>query len=273
MDQLPFFIFMAGIVGVITALSVGRSVLRRRRAARAKDFAQERGWGYEPVNDLVLEGYPQVYPFYSQGRSTSKPGLSIGGNNRSDSARDVLRFMVGDYPSESFTYTYVTYDSGSDGGSSAQHSYWHVLGLELPVPFPHLTIRRNRKFKIGARSLPERVDFPDPALTAAYAIHCEYPAAAFDLITPATAQWLVAEEFQDEMVLHDNRLFVFRKGKQDLERLDAMIGMLTGFLSRIPAEAWRKAQGEYPRPQRIVMYDAFNLNVIKDAYQQWKDSK
>lgn len=257
---------------VILAFIAGRFVLRKRKAKQAEAFAGERGWRYVPSDVGILDAYPQTFPFYSEGGSRSKPGLTIGDNSQGG-ARNLMHLNAGDYAGHSFTYTYTTYDRDSDNKSSSQNHYWHVVGLELPVPFPNLIVRRRRKLDALENRLTKPVEFPSPELTAAYTIHSEHPPAVFDIITPEMAQWLVGEEFRDEMVMQDHSFYVFRKGKQKFENIDSMLGQLRGFLSRIPAEAWQKAQGEYPRPQRVRNADALNVNQMKDAYREWRETR
>lgn len=272
-EQAMESILVVIVAIVIAAIIVGGFVMRRRRAKQTEAFAQERGWRYEKSDATVLSAYPQVFPFYAEGRSTSKPGISLGGSGRSDDAQNVMYLNVGDYPGHSFTYNYSTRDTDSDGDTSTKQHYWHVLGVELPVPFPHLTIRRRRKLDALENRLTKPVELPHPGLSAAYTIHSEHPPAAFDVVTPEMAQWLLAQQFKTEMVLQDTRLFVYAKGKQKLENIEPMVAQLAGFLSQIPAVAWQKAQGEYPRPQRTLMVDSLDLNKMKDAYTQWRDSQ
>lgn len=92
-------------------------------------------------------------------------------------------------------------------------------------------------------------------------------------MTPEMVQWLVDGLFQHELVLQDQRIYVFSQGRQKLANIDPMLSQLTGFLSRIPAEVWRKAEGEYPRPDRVQIFDALDLGKMKDAYKDWRDSK
>lgn len=261
-----------GVVAVaILTIIVGGAVMRARRAKQTEKFAQERGWRYERADATILGQYPQLFPFYSQGRS--RPGISFGGGGSNDDAQNVLHLNVGGYPGHSFTYTYTTYDTDSDGDSSTQNHYWHVVGVELPEPFPQLTIRRRRRLDALENRFTKPVEFALPELNAAYTIHSEYPPAAYDVVTPATAQWLLAQQFKGEIVLQDTRLYVYAKGKQKLENIDPMVAMLSEFISLIPPAAWHKAQSEYPRPQRPLLSEGLDLNAMKDAYTQWRDQR
>ena len=264
--------FFIAIGGIVLVSIVGGYVLRKRRAKQTEEFAKQRGWRYVPSEVGILDSYPQTFPFYSEGGSRSKPGLSIGDSSQGG-AVDLMHLNTGDYAGHSFTYTYRTHGTDSDNNSTSTDHNWHVVGLELPVPFPNLTIRRRRKLDALGNALTKPLDFASPELTAAYTIHSEHPPAAFDIFTPEMIQWLVGEQFRDEMVMQDHCVYVFRKGKQKLEAIDPMLGQLSGFLNRIPAEAWQKAQGEYPRPQRVRKVDALDLNQMKAAYQEWRESQ
>lgn len=263
------------VVCLIFAVVIGGIVFRRvqstRATKRAEQFAAERGWRYVTSDSRVLESYPQLYPFYVSGRSTSRPGISLG-HGSTDDCRDVLYFQAGEYPGQSFTYTYTSHDD-SDKGSNPKPYFWHIVGLELPTPFPNLIIRRRRKIELPQARLTQPVDLPSAELNTLYAVHSEHHPAALDLMTPEMIQWLLAGQFQNEMVLQDRRLYVFNRGRQKLENIDPMLAQLIGFLSHIPANVWQKTQGEYPRPARIQMVESLDFGKMKDAYKEWRDSK
>lgn len=271
MNNILLFVAVGVILAVIIGGIVFRKVQRTRAAKQAEQFAQQRGWRYVASDNSVLTSYPQLFPFYVSGRSTSRPGTSFG-DSSTDEARDVLHLKSGEYPAQSFTYSYTTYDEDSGKSSSAKTRLWHIVGLELPVPFPSLIVRRRRRLELPQARLTKPVELPSADLNAMYSVHSEHQPAAFEIMTPEMVQWLLTEQFQDEMVLQDHRLYVFSKGRQRLENIDLMLTQLSGFLSRIPAEAWQKAQGEYPRPARVQMFEALDLSKMTDAYKEWRNS-
>lgn len=248
-------IFVVVVVFIVASLA-GGIVLRRKRAKQAQEFVESRGWRYAKSDIGVLDSYPQLFPLNggmdireSMGQQS---GLNFGGRNERD-ARNVIYLNAGNYAGHSFTCHYVTAERGSDNETSKQTHNWHVVGLELPVPFPNMTIRRRRKLDRLENKITKPVEFPMADFNAAYTIHSEHPPAAMDLITPDTAQWLMAQELKNEIVLEDDRIYVYAKGQQKVENIDPMLALLTGFLDRIPQTAWQKAQGEYPRPRRMRM--------------------
>ena len=262
-------------VCVIFALVIGGIVFRRvkstRAAKQAQQFAAERNWRYVTSDSGVVANYPQLYPFYVSGRSTSRPGIGLRSGS-ADDCRDVLYFRSGEYPGQSFTYTYTTYDEDSDKSSNPKHHFWHIVGLELPIPFPNLILRRRRKIELPQARLTQPIELPSTELNSLYAVHSEHHPAALDLMTPEMIEWLVDGRFQNEMVMQDRHLFVFNKGRQKLENIDPMLAQLNGFLSRIPQEVWQKAQGTYPRPTRVQMVESLDLGKMKDAYNEWRET-
>ena len=261
-----------GIAVFIFVVAVGGFVVRARNAKKAREFAAARGWRYEKSDVGILGSYPQLFPFYSQTGGRGKPGLSFGDSDQGE-ARDVLYFNAGDFFGHSFTYTYTTHEQNSDNETSTKKHYWHVVGLELPTPFPSLIIRRRRKLDALENRLTKPVEFPQADLNAAYTIHSEHPPAAFDIVTPQMAEWLVHEEFRNEMVLQDHKLYVYKKGRQKLDNVDPMLKQLTDFLAHIPAAVWQKTQGEYPRPQRVNYVQSLDLGQMKAAYDEWRESQ
>lgn len=261
-----------GIAVVIFAVIIGGFVARARAAKKTKELAAARGWRYEKSDVGILDSYPQLFPFYSETGGRGKPGLSFGDTSHGE-ARDVLYFNAGDFPANSFTYTYTTHEQNSDNETSTTKNYWHVVGLDLPTPFPSLIIRRRRKLDALENRLTKPVEFPQADLNAAYTIHSEHPPAALDIVTPQMAAWLVHEEFRNEMVLQDQKLYVFSKGRQKIDNIDPMLKQLTDFLAHIPAETWQKTQGEYPRPERIKHVQSLDLGQMKAAYDEWRDSQ
>lgn len=262
------YIIAAATIVILTIIAA-RFVAKKRQGQKLMAFAEERGWRYEKSDATILDSYPQLLPFYAEGRSSAKPGLSFGGG-RDDDAQDVMYFNAGQYPGHSFTYAYTSYDRDSDGSTSSQVRPWHVVGLELPLPLPQMIIRRRRKLDALESRLTKPIEFSHPGLAEAYTVHAEHPPAAIDIMTPEMAQWLVAEQFAPEMVMQDHRIYVYTKGVQKTENIDPMIAQLSGFLARVPAHVWQKAQGEYPRPERILKVDRLDLGMMKDAYQQWR---
>lgn len=264
------------IAFVIVAMIIGSIVLRKvksnKAAKQAEQFAMERNWRYASSDTNLIKSYPQLFPFYVSGESTSRPGISFG-DSSTGVARDVLYFQSGENAGHSFTYTYTSHDTDSDNTSSTKNHFWHVVGLEIPVPFPNLIVRRRRKLDMPQSRLTKAVQLSSPELNSLYSVHSEHHPLVVDVMTPEMVQWLVDGQFQDEMVLQDRRIYVFSKGRQKLANIDPMLSQLNGFLSRIPAEVWQKAGGEYPRPDRVQMFDSLDLGKMKDAYKDWRDSK
>jgi len=271
-DNVLLFLAVGAILAMVIGGIVFRKVQRNRAAKQAAQFAHDRNWRYVASDSSIVTSYPQLFPFYASGRSTSQPGISFGGSSAGD-AHDVLSLRSGEYSGQSFTYTYTSYDDDSEKSSSTKTHLWHIVGLELPVPFPNLIVRRRRKLELPQARLTKPVELSSADLNALYSVHSEHHPAAFDMMTSEMVQWLLAEQFQSEMVMQDRRLYVFNKGRQKLENIDPMLAQLSGFLSRIPTEAWQKAQGEYPRPARVQMVQALDLGKITDAYKDWRDSK
>lgn len=267
MDNLVYI-----VAGVIVLIIGGGAILRLKRAKKTREFAQSRGWNYEKSNATVIAGYPQLFPFSEGSAAASgRSGISIGSSGDGD-ARDVLSFTAGRYPGNSFMYTYTTKERDSNNESSSQNHKWHIVGLELPLPLPNITIRRRRKLDAIENKLTKPVEFPMPEFNAAYTVHSEHPPAAMDIITPDTASWLIAQGVKNKIVLEDNRIYTYAKGAQKPENIDPMLAALTGFLDRIPEVAWQKAQGEYPRPQRVRMR-VLDIGQIAGAIKDYRQSK
>jgi len=266
----PIIIF--GVAALILVIAIGGAVRRARNSKKVQGLAAERGWRYEKSDAGVLSTYPQLFPFYSHGEGRSKPGISFG-DRVSGEARDVLYLTEGEYSGQSFTYTYTTYERDSDGDTSSKKHYWHVVGFELPTAFPNLTIRRRRKLDFFENKLTKPVDLPYSELNSAYTIHSEHAPAALDIVTAAMAQWLVREQFRAEIVLQDRRVYVYTKGRQKIENIDPMVKQIIDFLAHIPQEAWQKTRGEYPQPQRVKYVESLDLNQMKSAYDDWRESQ
>lgn len=266
----PIIIF--GVAALILVVAVGGAVMRARNSKEVQALADERGWRYEKSDARILSSYPQLFPFYSQGQSRSKPGISFGDSD-SGEARDVLYLKAGEYSGQSFTYTYKTHETDSDGDTSTKNHYWHIVGFELPTSFPNLTIRRRRKLDLFENKLTKPVDFPYPELNSEYTIHSEHAPAALDIVTAEMAQWLVREQFRAEIVLQDRRVYVYTKGRQKLENIDPMIKQISDFLAHIPEVAWQKTRGEYPQPQRVKYVEGLDLGQMKSAYDDWRESQ
>lgn len=272
MDNPLLVVAVCAVFVLVIGGMVFRKVRGSRAAKQAQQYAAGRNWQYVSSDIGVVTKYPQLYPFYAAGRSTSRTGISSGGSSTGD-ALDVLSFHSGDYRGESFTYSYMSYDNDSSSSSNPTRHFWHIVGLELPVPFPNLIIRRRRKVELPQARLTKPVDMPSAELNSLYAVHSEHHPAALDVMTPEMVQWLVGGQFHHEMVMQDSRLYVYCKGRQKLENIDAMLAQLNGFLSYVPAEAWQKAQGEYPRPARVQMVESLDVGKMKDAYKEWRDTK
>lgn len=272
MNDTLVFVAVFAILALIIGTRVFRRLKGKKAAKQAEQFARERNWRYANSDVSLIRSYPQLFPFYASGRSNARSGISFG-DSSTGNALDVLYLQSGKYSGHSFTFTYTSHDSDSDGSSSTKNHFWHVVGLELPVPFPNFIIRRRRKLDMPQGRLTKPLELPSAELNALYTVHSEHYPLAMDVMTPELVQWLVDGQFQREMVLQDRRIYVFNKGRQKLSNIDPMLSQLNGFLSHIPAEAWQKAQGEYPRPERVQIFDALDLGKMKDAYKAWRDSK
>ncbi len=258
---------------VILVIAVSKALLRAKGRKKSEAYAAERGWQYTKSDMGILDTYPQLFPFYSSSDSRDKPGVSFSSGDQGQ-AHNILCFTADGYPGQSFTYSYTTYDHDSTSNTNSQINNWHVTGLELPSPFPSMSIRRRQRVRdsLGVGN-SDVVELPYPDLKAAYTVRCEHPEAALDIVTPEMAQWLLENNFKNEIILQDQRIYVYSKGSQDLEKIDAMVEQLTGFLALIPESTWQKTQGTYPRPKRVTMASSLNLNQMKDIYQEWRENR
>lgn len=269
--EYPIFIIVALI---IVATIVGRFVRDRKRRKQteeqAQQLAQSRGWRYVESDIGILDSYSLLPPL---------SGEDSGGSRNQFDARHVIFLTAGDYPGHSFTHYHTANYTDSDGDSKRDTSRKHVVGLELPVPFPNVTIRSRRrsdrvfnKLNKVFNTKTKPVEFPMEEFNAAYTVHSEHPPAALEIITTDTARWLIEQDLKDEIVLQDHLIVIYKDGYQQVENIDSMLAVLTGLLTRVPQEAWQKAQGEYPRPKRYHYSDAVNLNKIADAVKDYRSN-
>lgn len=273
-----FVILVATLVFVFIVGGVIMRKLKSNNAAKeAQEFARSKNWQYESANEAIVGSYPQLFPLYAEGRSTRQPGINVAASTE-ELARDILYFHAGRYPGQSFTLTYAAYDTGTAGSSedssNSKRHFWHIVGLELPVPLPELTVRPRRKIDALERRLTKPIELSSDEFNSSYAVYSEHPPFAHDVFSADMMTWLMQGAFKNQLVLQDHKIYVFSKGRQNVEKIDAMLAHLEGFLARIPSTVWHKAQSaEYPRPERIKLSNTLNVSEMINAYKDWRDSK
>lgn len=236
------------VVGVFIVVVIVFGVVRNRaQQKKSEEFASSRGWRFTKRDDSLEETYPELFPL---GQGTGRTFLNV------------MSFDAGALPAQSFDYRYTEVDSSSSSSSETSqttHKY-HVVAVRLPQPLPLLMLRPRRKLDAIEGKIVKPISFESTAFNDAWFVQGEHPPAAHDVIHPRMMEWLLTVDSGRTLNLQDDTLFTYAKGIQKLEHIDGMVTFLTDFVSHVPAHVWQKADGEYPRPQRVRT--TLNLNKL-----------
>lgn len=244
--------YIIAIVAVfIVTVMVVKFVRGRGQEKKIAELAEQRGWSFAHRDDQLLWRYPELFP------------LSEG---REQTVRNLLTFTVDGnmYSSFDFTSTGSTTTSSNDDDSTSTSRY-HVVGVNLPVPLPELTIRARRRLDALENKLtkPEPID---PEFDQTWTVHGECSPATMAIMSAQQREFINVHDKKTRIVIQDDVLFTYRSGRQTVENIDEMIALLTGFMNRIPSDVWQAAQaGSYPRPVRTRSAFRVDLDQVANA--------
>lgn len=78
-----------------------------------------------------------------------------------------------------------------------------------------------------------------------------------------------------KFVIHDERIYYGRAGRQDVAAVDGIAGELAEITARIPGHVWQKTQREDPRPQRYSPLADLGRFVedVKQTYAEYRERR
>lgn len=153
------------------------------------------------------------------------------------SNRYAANIMQGVYESHqviAFDYHYQTRSSGANGRSQTHHHWFHCFVMVLPIDCPELCVRPEGWFdKVAGAVGFDDIDFESYEFSKRFHVKCEDKRFAYDFFhTRMMALFLAVG---DPVFEADHRaMMVSRTGKQNPERLEAGLNLLTAIRDRIP---------------------------------------
>ncbi|HEU5129503.1 MAG TPA: DUF3137 domain-containing protein [Glycomyces sp.] len=126
------------------------------------------------------------------------------------------------------------------------------VAVRLPAPRLELLIVPGTAFDQTAQRAgfaPVGLRYENPRFNERFRVTAENERFAHDVLTPRMMEWMLAEPLvsQRPLLVQGDFLMTWRKEPLLLEPLDPLIGMLVGFLDRVPDHVWTQPLMR-PRP-------------------------
>jgi hypothetical protein len=208
--------FFFGLIAVVfVVVIIGSAIYSRKRREALQQAADALGLEFAPAPGDVHTQYQQFRP------------LNIGRNRRS---RNLLHGRRGEIEWELFDYQYRT----GSGKNATTHSIG-VLVAGMPMAFPTMEIRpENMLDKIAAMAGFDDINFESEQFSRRYHVKCDNRRACYELIHPQMIEYLLSLP-QLSWQFSGRCIALTRNGFYAPDQLEATMGMVEGFVQRIPA--------------------------------------
>ncbi|GAA3104015.1 hypothetical protein JOF29_003565 [Kribbella aluminosa] len=188
--------------------------------ARRLTFYHHPDWNWIGVDDSLLQFAP----------------VQRGGSNHRTS--DVVRGRDGDGPpfvafehhwTTTRTESYTDSNGNTQTRTVTEHHSEPVLGFQLPVRMPPLTV--------GRKGLSRGIEFESAAFNKQFAVFAQDAKYAYDVIHPRQMEYLMAAQGRPFRIEQD--WVWFSPGEHSQPAIAHCSLYLRGFLGRVPRFVWR----------------------------------
>lgn len=158
--------------------------------------------------------------------------------------RVACNIVTGTYwgvPFEAFNYSYQETHTSTDGrGHTTQHTTTYpfaIVAVPMPVQAPGLTLEPETFGKKVFDALGgEDIDFESDDFSRKFWVRCPDRKFAYDAISPAIMEHLMAVGNKRTWEWRGPRLLVWTPGSMGIRDLDRRLWEVQGFVSRIPRQ-------------------------------------
>src|SRR5688572_9636987 len=215
MNQLWIFaIFIAVLIGVAIISMVAAA--KRRKAL--EELAARIGFTFDADaedGDSPADTYDGFDPF---------------GRGRARRASNVLRGRRGATNWELFDYRFTT-----GGGKNKKTHRYGIAAATVPVRFRNMTLRPEGVFdKVASLAGFDDINFESEEFSRRYHVSCDERKFAYDVIHPQMIEFLLRCP-RRHWQLRGHVVLLHKSGSFDAREMEEMLGMVDGFLERIPA--------------------------------------
>ena len=209
---------------------------QHRQAPHFPRWAAERGMAYAPRDDAWV-------------RVAEQAPLS-GTDPR---AEHVFTGTVRGHLVAAFQYSARLPETG--GGQVFRDRRRRMLtyvAVRLPAPRPELLVFPGTAFDQASQRAgfaPVGLRYENPRFNERFRVTAENERFAHDVLTPRMMEWMLADPLvsQRPLLIQGDFLMTWHQEPLLLEPLDPLIGMLVGFLDRVPPHVWTQPLTR-PRP-------------------------
>ncbi|WP_155829975.1 DUF3137 domain-containing protein [Glycomyces tenuis] len=213
---------------------------QQRQMPYFRQWAAERGMIYAPRND-AWAGIAAPWPF-------------IGEDAR---AEHVFTGTVGCHEVAAFQYSGRLSERGRVGLiRDRRRVLITCVAVRLPAPRLELLIIPGTAFDQATQRAgfaPVGLRYENPRFNERFRVTAENERFAHDVLTPRMMEWMLADPLasQRPLMVRGAFLITWHKEPITLEPLDSLIGMLGGFLDRVPGHVWTQPLMR-PRPPQAL---------------------
>ena len=174
---LPFLLF-GGFFVLVIVLAIHSHKKEKERTEKLRQFAQARGWYFEPEKVRGFDSKYLEFDFLDRGSNRYAYNILAGRHN--------------DYEVEVFDYHYETRSTDSKGRRKTTHHRFSVAVLDVPFPLKRLTIRPEGVFdKLSAAFGWDDIDFESAEFSRRFHVKAEDRRWAYDVIHGRTMEFLL----------------------------------------------------------------------------------
>ena len=213
------FLFVLFFIGVV-ALIIYSIVQNKKRRDALTAWANQRGWRLDLGHDHSFDERFDQFKMLKSGSNRYAYEVLQGQHD----GRDILAFR----------YHYETSSTDSKGNRTTTSHHFSAAILRLPFPMPELLIRPEGFFdKIGSFFGFDDIDFESAEFSRRYCVKCSDRRLAYDVITPKTIEFLLANP-KYTIEAEGNHLLIINGRTWSPDQIDQALAVADGFLDRIP---------------------------------------
>lgn len=211
-------------IGIVVVIAAIASVFEARRRKALGAFARRIGFSFNPGGAVPFDHDFAGYTPFGQGSSRRASNVITG-------TRDGVRFRMFDY----------RYTTGS--GKNRRTHHYGIIAAGVRLTFPRMTMRPEGMFdKIASLAGFDDLNFESEAFSRRYHVKCEDRKRCYDLVHPQMMEYLLSVpavhwQFGPGLIL------LIRNGRYGPDELERTIGMIEGFLERMPAYVREELRG------------------------------
>lgn len=231
------FLTVLALIGAALVIMIPIWIWQAKRTREHKDervalftqFAQQRGWAYQPENNGFADRFSGHAPFPTVGQNLF-----------------IRHLLSGEYRGRQFSCFQYGRKHDRPGGTTSDRTrtfeYFHVYALLTPASRPTLQVTRaGVGSKIAAKFGRHDFQTGNPPFDEAFTVDTDNDRFAADVLHPGMTQWLLADPRapRSPFRFERNELVAWLDGVMEPGMIEPALDYLGHVLDLVPKSVWR----------------------------------